>query len=70
MTSTQREVRAVVVEIGILPTGGVMTGVTFHAKLAIMLIVLLVTGVTFAGCAFEHIIPMTGFASHFRMLAF
>lgn len=59
----QWEFAAVVIEVNMIPTRGVMTGRTICAKLPVMRVILLVTGETVRRCAFELIIGVTGLTS-------
>ena len=70
MPACQWEVAAVVVEIRILPIGGVMAGSTICAVPAIVLIVLPVTGIAVHRCAFVLPVDMARLAVCFRMFPF
>lgn len=70
MPASQREVAAVVVEIRILPIGGVMAGSTIRAVLAFVLIVLPVTGITVHWRAFVLPVDMARLAVRFCMFPF
>lgn len=70
MTSRQREVAELVIEVGILPIGWVMTGGAIRAVCAVVFIVLLMTGVTISRRASKDLVLMAGLTSHFGMFAF
>lgn len=58
------------VEGGIIPIGGAVTGSTIGAESAAVLIVLLVAGKAIGGRAFVDVVGMTIFATCFGVLAF
>jgi hypothetical protein len=55
----QREVRAVMIEVNMIPTGGVVAGRTVCAKFSIVIVILLMAGITSHRRAFELFIYMT-----------
>jgi hypothetical protein len=59
MSAGQGEVAAAVIEGGIFPTGGVMTGRTVRAKLPVVPVILLMARVTICWRAFELLVDMT-----------
>ena len=59
MPSCQWEGAQVVIEIGILPIGWIMTGGAIRAILPCVFVILLVAGVAIHGCAFELPVDMT-----------
>ena len=59
MTTCQRESAQIVIEVGILPIGRVMTGSAIRAILPCVFVILLVAGVAIHGCAFELPVDMT-----------
>lgn len=67
MPASQGEVAAVVVEIRILPIGGVMAGSTIRSVSAIVLIVLPVAGITVHRRAFVLPVDMARLAVCFRV---
>ena len=66
----QWEVAEVVIEIRVMPIGGVMAGGTIRAILAVMFIILLVAGDTLHRRALELAVQMAGFTSHVRVFSF
>lgn len=56
MCTCQREIAAVMVKRGILPTRGVVAGSTVGSKLPVVFIVLFVAGIAVCGRAFVHIV--------------
>lgn len=70
MPPSQREVRFVVVEGRILPTGRAVAGGTVCAEPSVVFIVLLMTGVTIAGGVFVDAVLVAFFTSHFGMFTF
>ena len=68
--TVQFESRQVMVKVCALPVLRRMTGFTLGSKTAIVLIILLVTGVAVAGRAFEDVIHMALFAGHFIVFTF
>jgi len=58
MSTGEWEFAAVMIEIHMVPTGRVMTGRTVCAKIAIMVIILLMTRIAIHGRAFELVIYM------------
>lgn len=55
----QWEFGTVVIEVGIVPTGGVMAESTIRAIFAVVLIILLMAGIAIRGCALELLVYMT-----------
>lgn len=70
MCPRQRKVRAAVIEIDILPAGGVMAGATIGTIGTAMFIILPMARITICGRAFELPVDMAGLTVHVRMLAF
>ena len=66
----QREPGEVMIEIGILPVGGVMTGRAVGAILAFVLILLLVAGIAVRGRAQEYPVDVAGFTRSFLVPPF
>ena len=54
----QRKFTAVVIKVNMIPAGGVMTGRTVCAKIPIVIIVFLMTGITIHRRAFELLIDV------------
>ena len=65
----QRKVSAVVIEVDMIPTGGVMTGRAVRAKFSTVIVILLMTGIAIHWRAFELLIYMTCLTGNFRMPA-
>ena len=55
----QREVRAVMIEVNMIPTGGVVAGRTVGAKFSIVIVILLMAGIAIHRRALELLIYMT-----------
>lgn len=70
MPTRQWKVTAVVIEIDMLPTRGIMTRRTIGAILTVMFIIQLMAGITVAGCALMLLILVARFTGYFAMLAF
>ena len=70
MCALQLEGRKVVIKCGVSPAFGSMTSRAIRAKLTFVFIVVLMTGITILGRAFEHIIDMALFTFHLCMSAF
>jgi len=64
MRTCQREVAAVVIEIGVLPVERVVTGTAVRAESAAVFIVIHMAGITIAGRPHEYTIHVAGFALH------
>lgn len=58
MRARQREIRLVVIEGHVVPTRGSVTSPTIRTELAVMRVVLLMTGVAVCRRALEHIVDM------------
>ena len=69
MCAGEREVRFVVIERHVIPTGGPVTCRTVRAKLAVVGVVLFVTGVAIRRRAFEDIVEVTLRARHIGVSA-
>jgi hypothetical protein len=69
MSTGQREFTIVMIKVDMIPTGGVMTGRAVRAKLSIVIVILLMTGVAIHRRASELLIDMTGLTRDFRMPA-
>jgi hypothetical protein len=70
MRTRQREAAAVVIKGSSLPIIRGMTGITLGSKLSIVFIILLMTGITICGGAFENFVYMAIFTGSFGMFAF
>jgi hypothetical protein len=70
MPAYEREPGTVVIEIGILPIGGVMTGRAVGAILALVLIILLMAGIAVHGRALKNTVSVTGLAGDLLVLTF
>lgn len=69
VSTGQWEVAAVMIEISILPIGGIMAGSAIRAIFAIVLVIFPVTGVTIHGRTFELPVYVAGLASRLRVFA-
>lgn len=58
MTTRQREVRAVVIEIHIVPLEGVVACAAVRAKLTVVHIIVLMAGVAVGGSSLKHVVDM------------
>ena len=54
----QRKVRAIMIEVNLIPTGGVVTGRTVSTKFSIVIVISLMAGITIRWRAFELFIYM------------
>jgi hypothetical protein len=70
MRPGQGEVAEAMVEVCVVPIGGVMAGGTIRAVLTVMFIVLLVAGDTIHRRALELVVYMTGLTGRVRVLTF
>ena len=70
MGAGQWKLRAIMVKVHMVPTGGVMTDRTILPILSIMRVVLLMARITILRRTFELIIHMAGFARDAHMLSF
>ena len=70
MSARQREVTAAMIEVGILPTGRVMTGSAIRTKLSIVCVIPLMAGIAVCRRALELLVDMARLASYVLMLAF
>jgi hypothetical protein len=61
----QRKVRAVMLEVNMIPAGGVVTGRTVSAKFSIVIVILLMTGIAIHWRASELFIYMTRLTGDF-----
>lgn len=67
MTTCQREVAAIMIEVSVVPVGGIMACGTVTAILTLMFVILPVTGIAVLGCTLKDSIHVTGFTRHFGM---
>lgn len=67
VTTSQWEVRPVMVEVCLIPVRGIMTSTAIHTKLPIMLIILLMAGITIGGRAGKLFVDMTRLTIHTGM---
>ncbi len=70
MPAGQRKFGGIVIEMHIIPTGGVMADRAVTAILTTMGILLFVAGVTVCRSALEYLVDMAGFTRNFLVLAF
>jgi hypothetical protein len=70
MRAGQGKAAEVMVEVRVVPIGGVMAGGTIRAVLTVMFIILLVTGDTVCRRALELFVYMTGLTGRVRVFAF
>ena len=70
MRAGEREVAAVVIEIGVFPVGWIMTGHAIRAILAAVCVIALVAGNTVHRRAFVLPVDMTGLTGHIDVFAF
>jgi hypothetical protein len=70
MRAGQFESREIVVKSGRFPTTDLVTCAAVLTKLAVVGIILLVTGIAILGCAFKDVIFVTLITAHFGMFAF
>lgn len=70
MTAYQRKRCPVMIEIGILPIGWIMTGRAIGAIISVVCIILLVAGIAIRGRALENLVDMAGVTGSFPVPAF
>ena len=70
MRPGQWEVAEVMVEVRVMPIGGVMAGGTIRPVLTVMFIILLMTGDTIHRRALELVVHMAGLTSRVCVFAF
>ena len=70
MPAYESEPGTVVIEIGILPVGGVMTGRAIGTILTLVLIILLMTGIAVHGRALKNSVSVARLAGNLLVLTF
>ena len=70
MSADECETGTVVIEIGIFPVGGIMTGRAIGAVLALVFILLLMAGIAVRGRALKNPVSVAGVTGNLLVLTF